>query len=56
MSKVLRDYCNKDKHFKWKAWTCYYTNGLCTIKCNFCGKELQGTQIVAWGWPKKPLP
>lgn len=67
MNRVKKDYCNKNRHPKWKAWTVKYgvtgycwdmnnlypvTNGNLGAFCDYCDSKLN--DYVAWGHEKNP--
>lgn len=51
MNRVKRDYCSKNHHPRWKAWTAKYESTLNArligYLCDFCGQKINDT--VAYG-------
>lgn len=56
MRRVERECCAKGRHPRWRAWTARYTGGLMTITCDYCGRQLQSTEIVGSGRPDRVDP
>lgn len=53
MRRVERECCAKGRHTRWRAWAARYTGGLMTITCDYCGRQLQSSEIVGSGPPKR---